>query len=116
MRNIFLVYIPPGNSEAMVHYEDTIRRKVEAERIYSHSSNILKEQLSRIFGGRPIAVWGSNASPANRSKFEKMQPGDDVLIVEGPIIKLLGKVAATTISSDLSNELWKPLRGGVSQQ
>jgi hypothetical protein len=116
MRNIFLVYIPPGNSEAMVHYEDTIRRKVEAERIYSHSSNILKEQLSRIFGGRPIAVWGSNASPANRSKFEKMQPGDDVLIVEGPIIKLLGKVAATTISSNLSNELWKPLRGGVWQQ
>ena len=115
MKNIFLVYIPPGNAEAMVHYEDTIRRKVAPERIYQHVSGTLKERLAHIFAGRYIAVWGSNDSSANRSKFEKMQPGDDVLIIEGPTIRLLGKVAATTINPDLSNELWKPLHGGAAQ-
>jgi hypothetical protein len=28
MRNIFILYMPPANMEAMVHYEDTIRKKV----------------------------------------------------------------------------------------
>jgi hypothetical protein len=116
MKNIFLVYIPPGNAEAMVHYEDTIHRKVAPERVYRFIRGALKERLNHIFGVRPIAVWGSNASASNRAKFEKMQPGDDVLIIEGPTIKLLGKVAATTISPDLSDEIWKSLHGGVATQ
>ena len=33
MRNIFILYMPLGNREAMVHYEDTIRKKVAPERI-----------------------------------------------------------------------------------
>lgn len=115
MKNIFLVYIPPGNAEAMVHYEDTIRRKITPERIYRFTHGALKDRLNHIFAGRPIAVWGSNASTVNRAKFEKMQPGDDVLIIEGPTIKLLGKVAATTINPELSKELWQPLHGGASQ-
>lgn len=116
MKNIFLVYVPPGNAEAMVHYEDTIRHKVAPERIYRHVPGALKERLAHIFDGRPIAVWGSNDSPANRAKFEKMQPGDDVLIVEGPTIKLLGKIAATTVNPALSNELWQPLTGPTTKQ
>ena len=114
MKNVFLVYIPPGNAEAMVHYEDTIRNKVSPERIHRYASAELRERLRRIFGDRPVTVWGSNDSQANRAKFERMKPGDEVLIVEGPTIKLLGKVAATTVSADLSNELWRPLRQGDS--
>lgn len=113
MKNIFLVYIPPGNTEAMVHYEDTIRQKVSPDRIYTHIDSGLKGRLERIFGNRRVAVWGSNDSSANRAKFERMQPGDEILIIEGPIIKLLGKIAATTINPDLSNELWKSLRVGA---
>ena len=112
MRNIFLVYIPPGNAEAMVHYEETIRQKVNPERIYRYIGADLRSRLMRIFGGRPIAVWGSQDSPANRAKFERMTPGDEVLIIEGVTIKLLGKIAATTISPDLSHELWRNLRPG----
>jgi len=108
-RNIFLVYIPPGNAEAMVHYEDTIRQKVTPDRIYQHAPDNLRANLQNIFKGRPIAVWGSRDSRANRAKFERMQPGDDILIIEGSSIKLLGKIAATTINAGLSNELWKPV-------
>lgn len=112
MPRIFLVYIPPGNAEAIVHYEETIKQKVAPERIYRHIPAGLRQQLNHIFSGRPITVWGSRNSDANRSKFERMAPGDEILIVEGPTIKLLGKVAATTINPDLSNELWQALHVG----
>ncbi|MHB1956774.1 MAG: hypothetical protein ACYCOU_23890 [Sulfobacillus sp.] len=110
-RNIFLVYIPPGNVEAMVHYEDTIRQKVAPERLDRYLPAGLRNRLHHLFNGRAIAVWGSRDGDANRAKFERMQPGDDILIVEGSTIKLLGKVAATMVSADLSRELWKPLKG-----
>jgi hypothetical protein len=109
--NIFLVYIPPGNAQAMVNYENTIRQKVAPDRIYTHVSPALRERLKQIYGKRPIAVWGSRDSSANCSKFDRMRPGDEILIVEGPMIKLLGKMGATTVSADLSRELWPPLRG-----
>ncbi len=108
-RNIFLVYIPPDNAEAVVHYEDTIRKKVAPERIYQYVPDNLRTTLQNIFKDRPIAVWGSREGKANRARFERMRPGDDVLIIEGSTIKLLGKIAAITINADLSNELWKPV-------
>ena len=110
MRNIFLLYIPPGNAEAMVHYEETIRQRVSPERIYGHVGDDIRGKLIRIFGGRPITVWGSQNSSANRAKFERMVSGDEILIIEGATIKLLGKIAAVTVSSDLSRELWKNIR------
>lgn len=115
MRNIFLLYIPPSNHEAVVHYEDTIRQKVAPTRIYPHVNQNLRRQLDSIFGSRPIAVWGSRDSQSNRSKFERMVPGDEILIVEGDTIKLLGKVATTTVNRDLSRELWKNLRSKTEE-
>lgn len=111
MRNIFLLYIPPGNAEAMVHYQDTIRNKVSFERIARHVGPSLKRTLQQVFGARPIAVWGSRDSAANRAKFDRMCDGDEILIVEGSNIKLLGRVAGKLVSPALSHELWKNLRG-----
>jgi hypothetical protein len=115
MRNIFMLYMPPGNAEAMVHYEDTIRRKVPFEKICSLIDSGVRETLEAIFGEKPIAVWGSRNSPANRSKFDKMQSGDEVLIVEGANIKLVGRVAAKTVSPALSRVLWQNLRGNSTE-
>jgi hypothetical protein len=108
--NIFLLYMPPSNREAMVHYEDTIRSKVAPERVDRHVAADVRRQLDSVFARRPMAVWGSRDTSANRAKFEKMRPGDEILIVEGDTIKLLGKVAATTVNPSLSRELWKNLR------
>lgn len=33
MRNIFLLYMPVGNVEAMAHYRDTIEQRVSMDRI-----------------------------------------------------------------------------------
>ena len=114
MRNIFILYMPPGNTEAMVHYEDTIHKKVTPARIYQHASSNVTRKLQGVFGDRPIAVWGSRDTKANRVKFDRMNDGDEILIVEGKTIKLLGRVACKTVNPSLSQELWKGLRGEPS--
>lgn len=111
MRNVFMLYMPPGNPEAMVHYEDTIRKKVGHDRIFPHVDEGLRKKLQDTFGVRPIAVWGSRNSEKNRSVFDRMSEGDEVLIVEGGTIKLLGHIAGKIVSPGLSCELWKNLRG-----
>ena len=111
MRNVFLLYMPPGNAQAMVHYEDTIKQRVDIRRLSRFVSQDLKARLNSLFGRSPIAVWGSEAGPRNRSNFERMSEGDDVLIVEGDSVRLIGKIAAKTESPALSRELWKPIRG-----
>lgn len=109
MRNIFLLYMPPNNLEAMTHYQDTIHSKVPFERIAPHVSRDVASRLRNIFGERPIAVWGSRDGRSNRSKFEKMAEGDDLLIVEDETIRLMGKIALKTVNADLSRELWRNL-------
>jgi hypothetical protein len=111
MRNIFMLYMPPGNPEAMVHYEDTIHKRVESERIFPHVPASMARKLQQVFGDKRIAVWGSRDTTSNRAKFERMSEGDEILIVKGSMIKLLGKVACKTVSPSLSRELWKNLRG-----
>ncbi len=111
MRNIFIAYMATGNYEQMVHYQDTIKKKVPQNRIIPYIDRNLQSKLRTFFGDKPITTWGSRDSDANRARFEGMKPGDDILIVEGGTIKLLGKLFATTISPDLSRELWKGLTG-----
>lgn len=109
--NIFILYMAPSNYEQMVHYEDTIKNKVSQDRVFKYIDFNLQNTLRNIFVDKSITVWGSRDSDANRRHFEKMLPGDDILIVEGDTIKLLGKVAAKTINPDLSKDLWKSLKG-----
>jgi len=116
MRNIFFLYIPPKNYEALVHYQDTIINKVSQERIFKYIDSILKSHLLNIFGKKPIAVWGSRDSAANRPRFERMNPGDDILIIEGNTIKLLGKIAAKIVNPALSRELWKNIKDKESEE
>ena len=44
-----------------------------------------------------------------------MAEGDEILIVEGDTIKLLGRVAGKLVSPPLSAELWKNLRGNTKE-
>ena len=110
MRNIFLVYMPLNNLEAMTHYRDTIQQRVPLEQIRRYVSDGIALRVQHIFGNRPIAVWGSRDSSANRSKFEKMAEGDDLLIVEGDAIKFMGKIALKTVNPDLSRALWHNIK------
>ncbi len=111
MANVFLLYMPPGNAQAMVNYEQTIKTRVPLSRLSRFVSQDLQARLVSVFGSAPIAIWGSQAGPRNQSNFTRMSQGDDILIVEGDSIKLIGKIAAKVESEELSQELWKPLAG-----
>ena len=108
--------MPPKNPEAIIHYEDTIQKRVSLDRIKPHVSSTLATKLESIFGTDLIAVWGSNNSKANRAKFESMHEGDEVLIVKGKIIKFHGRIGDKVISAGLSPELWHDLAGGPRAQ
>ena len=109
---VFLVYMPPGNAEAMVHYHDTIENRIPLERVARYLPQTSVDRLRRIFSGRPMAIWGSRDGPGNRAKFARMSEGDDLLIVEGQEIKFMGKIALKVVSPELSHELWQDLGGG----
>src|SRR5205823_4391265 len=86
------------------------RFSIPLEQIRRYVSDGIALQVQHIFGNRPIAVWGSRDSSANRSKFEKMAEGDDLLIVEGDAIKFMGKIALKTVNPDLSRALWHNIK------
>src|SRR5439155_24762929 len=88
---------------------------VAFERIAPHMPSSLARKLQQVFGVHPIAVWGSRDTRSNRARFDRMKPGDEILIVEGRTIKLLGRVAEKIVSATLSLELWKNLRGQSTQ-
>ena len=83
MRNIFILYMPQSNYEAILHYHDTIKNRVKSERIFRYIDYNLRSQLHKIFENRPIAVWGSRNTNSNRARFENMAVGDHILIIEG---------------------------------
>src|SRR3954463_3633933 len=66
MGNVFLLYMPRGNEEAMEHYTNTIVNRVPLGRITPHVSTLLRDRLIGIFGEAPMAVWGSAGGPGNR--------------------------------------------------
>ena len=90
----------------MTHYRDTIQQRVSFERVARYLTPEQSSRLRQVFGNRPVAVWGSRDTPTIRAKFEKMNVGDDLLIVEGATVRLLGKVALKVVNADLSRELW----------
>ena len=94
----------------MVHYEATIRNPVHPDRIYKYLDQKTGRKLRSVFGNRPIRIWGQEEKPGNRSRFDRMREGDEILIVEGDTVRLLGVIACTTENIDLSHELWQPLR------
>src|SRR5260370_21121592 len=55
VRSISLLYMPPGDMEAMVHYQNTIRNRVGSERIATHIPPSLARKLQQVFGSHPIA-------------------------------------------------------------
>lgn len=90
----------------MSHYEDTIKKRVSLDRVEPFLTRDQARRLGNLFGNRPLAVWGSRDSSRNRATFERMTAGDDLLIVEGDVIRFIGKIALKTVNPGLSRELW----------
>lgn len=113
-KKIFILYMPPTNPEAMRHFEDTVDKGVPLAGIAEYLPNPMVKSLEHFFGRRPLTIWGSQDTPRNRTIYNQMCPGDDVLVVVGPRIRFLGFVAEKLVSPELSRRLWANILPGTT--
>ena len=106
LRNVFLV-VAGGNPAAERHFEDTIQRKRTLEEVRRFLPSQEIENLERIYHSSNFIVWGAVPGPMNESRWEKMKPGDVVLIYNNGRIRFAGEIAAKVRNKELARYFWK---------
>ncbi len=106
MRKIFIV-VAGGNADAQRHFEDTIQRKRNIAEVKQFLPPEQVNNLENIYHGSDFIVWGSVPGTMNEPRWEKMDPGDVVLIYNGGRIQFAGEVAAKVRSKDLARYFWR---------
>ena len=110
-RKIFIV-VAGGNLAAERHFEDTIKRKRRLSEVQRYLPQEEIENLEVIYHNSPFIVWGAVPGPMNEIKWEKMKPGDVVLIYNQGYIRYTGEIAAKARSKDLARYFWKETSAG----
>jgi len=105
-RKVFLV-VAGGNPSAERHFEDTIERKRTLQEVRGFLPSREIENLEKIYHGANFIVWGAVPGPMNESRWEKMAPGDVVLIYNSGRIRFAGEIAAKVRNKDLARYFWK---------
>lgn len=111
LRKVFIV-VAGGNVSAQRHFEDTIkkRRTLAEVRRFLPTSEI--ENLEGIYHGSDFIVWGAVPGPMNEVRWEKMAPGDVVLIYNGGRICFAGEIAAKARNKELARYFWSENEAG----
>jgi hypothetical protein len=104
-RKVFLV-VAGGNASAQRHFEDTIQRKRTLEEVRRFLPAQEIENLEKIYHGSNFIVWGAVPGPMNESRWEKMTPGDVVLIYNNGVIRFAGEIAAKVRNKELARHFW----------
>src|ERR1700676_3009774 len=104
-RKVFLV-VAGGNPSAQKHFEDTIQRKRTLQEVRGFLPSQEIENLEKIYHGSNFIVWGAVPGPMNESRWEKMAPGDVVLIYNRGRIRFAGEIAAKVRNKELARYFW----------
>jgi hypothetical protein len=104
-RKVFIV-VAGGNRSAERHFEDTIQRKRTLEEVRRFLPSREIENLEKIYHGTSFIVWGAVPGPMNESRWEKMSPGDVVLIYNNGRIRFAGEIAAKVRNKELARHFW----------
>lgn len=104
-RKVFLV-VAGGNASAERHFEDTIKRKRTLEEVRRFLPTREIDNLERIYHRSDFIVWGAVPGPLNESRWEKMTPGDVVLIYNSGRIRFAGEIAAKVRNKELARYFW----------
>jgi len=110
---VFLV-VAGGNPSAERHFEDTIQRKRTLQEVRGFLPSQEIENLEKIYHGSNFIVWGSVPGPMNESRWEKMAPGDVVLIYNSGRIRFAGEIAAKVRNKELARYFWKENDAGTT--
>ena len=112
-RNVFLV-VAGGNPAAERHFEDTIQRKRTLDEVRRFLPTQEIENLEKIYHSSNFIVWGAVPGPMNETRWEKMKPGDVVLIYNDGRIRFAGEIAAKVRNGELARYFWKENEGGTT--
>src|ERR1700719_426779 len=113
LRHVFLV-VAGGNSAAERHFEDTIKRKRTLDEVRRFLPTREAENLEKIYHSANFIVWGAVPGPMNESRWEKMAPGDVVLIYNSGRIRFAGEIAAKGRNKELARYFWKESDAGTT--
>ena len=105
-RNVFIV-VAGGNTAAERHFEDTIQHKRTLAEVRRFLPEREIQNLENIYHGSDFIVWGAVPGPMNESHWDKMKPGDIVLIYNQGRICFAGEVAAKVRNRDLARYFWR---------
>src|SRR5215471_12523315 len=113
LRNVFFV-VAGGNPAAERNFERTIhrRRTLDEVRRFLPAQEI--DNLEKIYRGSDFIVWGSVPGPMNESRWEKMRPGDVVLIYSNGRIRFAGEIAAKVRNKELARYFWSEQETGAT--
>ncbi len=100
------IVVAGGNRSAERHFEDTIQRKRTLEEVRRFLPSREIENLEKIYHGTSFIVWGAVPGPMNESRWEKMSPGDVVLIYNNGRIRFAGEIAAKVRNKELARHFW----------
>src|SRR5437667_1338425 len=112
-RKVFLV-VAGGNAAAEQHFEDTIQRKRDIGEVRRFLPSREIENLENIYHGSNFIVWGAVPGPMNESRWERMEPGDVVLIYNHGRIRFAGEIAAKVRNKELARYFWKENETGTT--
>jgi len=112
-RKVFLV-VAGGNPSAERRFEDTIQRKRTLQEVRGFLPSQEIENLEEIYHGSNFIVWGAVPGPMNESRWEKMAPGDVVLIYNSGRIRFAGEIAAKVRNKELARYFWKENDAGTT--
>src|SRR5215472_2268732 len=105
-RKTFLV-VAGGNRSAERHFEDTIQRKRTLHEVRKFLPAQEIDNLERIYHGSNFIVWGAVPGPMNELRWDKMSPGDVVLIYNSGRIRFASETAAKVRNRDLARYFWR---------
>jgi hypothetical protein len=105
-RQVFIV-VAGGNPAAERHFKDTIERKRTLTEVREFLPTREIENLERIYHSSDFIVWGAVPGPMNEVRWQKMMPGDVVLIYNRGSICFAGEIAAKVRNRDLAHYFWK---------
>ena len=105
-RKIFLV-VAGGNPSAERHFEDTIQRKRTLDEVRTFLPPQEIDNLEKIYHGSNFIVWGAVPGPMNELRWDKMSPGDVVLVYNRGRIHFAGEIAAKVRNKDLARYFWR---------
>jgi hypothetical protein len=114
-RRVFLV-VAGGNPAADQHFEDTIQRKRTLDEVRQFLPTQELKNLENIYHGSDFIVWGAVPGPLNESRWDKMQPGDVVLIYSHGRIRFAGEIAAKVRNTELSRYFWREDNTGSTRE